>query len=50
MSSKSLRQAALSLLLVSLAAGEMGAQMTVTGSISGTVTDPSGQVIAGAKA
>lgn len=36
------------LLLVLLAGTQGFAQMTVTGTISGTVTDPSGQVVAGA--
>src|SRR5207244_1044109 len=32
-----------------LLSGAVFAQMTITGSIAGTVTDPSGQVVAGAK-
>ncbi|HXB71189.1 MAG TPA: carboxypeptidase-like regulatory domain-containing protein [Candidatus Acidoferrales bacterium] len=49
MSSKYLRQAALSLVFAMLVTGQVFAQMTVTGTITGTVTDPSGQVMAGAK-
>src|SRR5262249_55194513 len=37
------------LLVAALGAGLLPAQMTVTGTITGTVVDPSGQVIAGAK-
>lgn len=37
------------LLLASLSCGLLLAQMTITGTVSGTVVDPSGQVIPGAK-
>src|SRR5207302_8183507 len=37
------------LLVAALSVGLLPAQMTVTGTITGTVVDPSGQVIAGAK-
>jgi hypothetical protein len=37
------------LLFATLSGGFLSAQMTVTGSIAGTVIDPSGQVVAGAK-
>src|SRR5437016_4053111 len=37
------------LLLIVFAGAQGFAQMTVTGSIAGTVTDPSGQVVAGAR-
>src|SRR2546430_7535152 len=43
------RRMALCALSVLLLSGAVFAQMTITGSISGTVTDPSGQVVAGAK-
>src|SRR6266481_371122 len=37
------------MLLASICGGLLSAQMTVTGTVTGTVVDPSGQVIAGAK-
>jgi len=37
------------LLLAAICGGLLSAQMTVTGTVTGTVVDPSGQVIAGAK-
>jgi hypothetical protein len=37
------------LLVAALCAGLLPAQMTITGTITGTIVDPSGQVIAGAK-
>ena len=37
------------LLLAALSCGLLSAQMTITGTITGTVVDPSGQVVAGAK-
>ena len=37
------------LLVAAICTGLLPAQMTVTGTFSGTVVDPSGQVIAGAK-
>src|SRR6266700_3162809 len=44
-----IRQTGAYLLVAALCAGLLPAQMTVTGTITGTVVDPSGQIIPGAK-
>ena len=49
MSTTKLRQVWQLLLASALSCGLLSAQMTVTGTITGTVADPSGQGIAGAK-
>src|SRR5215469_7698204 len=49
MSTKSLRLVFLDTLLLMLSYHSVRAQMTVTGSIAGTVLDPSGKAVAGAK-
>ncbi|MBZ5625052.1 MAG: carboxypeptidase-like regulatory domain-containing protein [Acidobacteriia bacterium] len=46
---KRIRQIGHGLLCAAFACGLLSGQMTVTGTISGTVVDPSGQVIAGAR-
>src|SRR6266851_2689603 len=44
-----IRQMGPYLLVAAICSGLLPAQMTITGTITGTVLDPSGQVVAGAK-
>src|SRR6187402_2231830 len=49
MGNRKIREIGLGLAAIAITAGLVSAQMTITGTIAGTVVDPTAQVVAGAK-